>query len=603
MFYKTLKELQAGDIINEDLYHNDSLLIKKGTELQPQYITKLKRFCIDKIAILAPLQKISEQKIHTSFEQIIKQVEQSHPDKKTSLTFFYQTAQHLLSENRYGLALNSEEQLSMVIEQFEALMQNSFIHGLFLQLKDWDEYTYKHVVDVFVLGILFANYLGLPKLSFMAKACLLHDVGKLSVPLSIIQKNGALTYEEFELMKQHSIKGETMLDTEEETNGISYIVRQHHERLDGTGYPDGLKEDQIDNYTRILMIVDVYSALTLDRSYQAAKGSQEALSIMSLGQSKFDTVYLRKFMDMLHIYAKHSIVTLSSGEKAQVLEANDYYPYLPKLRNLTTKEIERLPINLSTHISKSTMLPQEALEQGVLHGSNFTYEQFVQELLAGDYFQASHVFRDLTHQLQLDQVYTDLIYKTLQALIHKLNEEEISLSDLYLAFQDINQLAFHNLDKIRGSIDTKRKILIVTPGIQDMPFISQFIQHCFRLKGWDAIVMEHQLAIVDIAKFMKRHHIHYVCTFLTPMSDVEEVELFMQVFKRYYPQYVVTLCTEFYQNNFTMKNHSDFHGTLEELMEKLAVFYSMTNNGDFLHFVPYTTSNSNVHTPSMLTLE
>lgn len=584
--YKTINELQVGDIVNEDLYFKQSLLIKKGTELQHSFITKLQRFGIRKIAVLAPIHKFSGQQLHHSFDQKIKQLEKMDQQENTTLASFYQTAKNLITENRYGLALNNEEQLTLVTDHFAALMKKPFVHKLFSKMKKRDAYTYKHVVDVFILGVLFAKYLGLPRVSFMAEACLLHDVGNLSVPLSILQKEGPLTIEEFEIVKKHPIAGEQILEAEEETHSVGYLARQHHERLDGSGYPDGLREENLDQYTRILMIVDVFSALTLDRSYQAAKSSQEALSIMSRSTGKFDSTYLKRFMEMLHIYAKNTVVRLSNGDVVQILEANDYNPYLPKLRNLKTKQIDRLPIHLSTNSAECLYLPQEAGEECSVHTNSYSWEQFMNYLLAGNYTQTVHAFRDITHQLSIDQTYMDIIKKTLLTIIKKLNSEDMTISEVYLAFQDIHQLLKQTKEPVLGSVDTKRKILVVTPGPQEMPLINRFIQHSFMLKGWEAISLEHELAIIDIATYMKRHDIKYMCTFLTPMTDISEIEMFLQVFKKYYPTFLVTLCTEFYQSSFSLKNHSDFFGSLEELIEKLTLFYSMSENGDFLDFTP-----------------
>ncbi|MDD3437139.1 MAG: HD domain-containing protein [Candidatus Gastranaerophilales bacterium] len=113
------------------------------------------------------------------------------------------------------------------------------------------------------------------EIDILMKGAILHDIGKIGIPDIILNKPGPLTAEEFEIMKTHTIIGENIIKSLKSFEGIRGIIRHHHEKLDGSGYPDGLNNGQIDIYTRIVAIVDIYDALTSDRPYRKCAMSQE----------------------------------------------------------------------------------------------------------------------------------------------------------------------------------------------------------------------------------------------------------------------------------------------------------------------------------------
>ena len=111
-------------------------------------------------------------------------------------------------------------------------------------------------------------------------ACLLHDVGKVAVPDNILLKPGPLDAEEMEIVKQHPVVGENICAPLRSFRSILPVIRHHHERMDGSGYPDGLRGEQIPVQARILQIADIYDALTTDRPYRVALTAEEALQIL-----------------------------------------------------------------------------------------------------------------------------------------------------------------------------------------------------------------------------------------------------------------------------------------------------------------------------------
>ncbi len=152
-----------------------------------------------------------------------------------------------------------------------------------LYVTSHDYYTYTHSIDVSTYALGFGAYLGLNEvqLQILGKGGMLHDLGKKKVPLEIINKNGKLTDEEFSIMKKHPTYGVEILKDMGETNDVvCKIIEQHHEKLDGKGYPKGLKANEIHPFAQIMAICDIFNALTTKRSYKDAMSSYEAFKIM-----------------------------------------------------------------------------------------------------------------------------------------------------------------------------------------------------------------------------------------------------------------------------------------------------------------------------------
>ena len=157
-----------------------------------------------------------------------------------------------------------------------------------LDVTSYDYYTYTHCVNVSLYALGFGAYLNFTKeqLKILMKAAILHDLGKKDVPNEIVNKNGKLTDEEFIIMKNHPTYSVELLKVLGEDSSLLFdIIEQHHEKIDGSGYPHGLKGDEINIYAQILAITDIFDALTTKRSYKEAMQSYEALAIMKNNMS------------------------------------------------------------------------------------------------------------------------------------------------------------------------------------------------------------------------------------------------------------------------------------------------------------------------------
>ena len=188
---------------------------------------------------------------------------------------------------------------------YERRLEESYlatIRALAMAIEAKDPYTRGHSERVAELSVRVAERMGLPEdeLRVLRFAGTLHDVGKIGVPGSVLTKPGRLTAEEFEQIRQHPVIGEKMIREAEFLTEARDIVRQHHERPDGTGYPDGLKGDEICLGARIMALADAYDAMTTDRTYRKAMAPEEAIEEMKrVSGSQFDPDYLEVFLSVI----------------------------------------------------------------------------------------------------------------------------------------------------------------------------------------------------------------------------------------------------------------------------------------------------------------
>lgn len=173
--------------------------------------------------------------------------------------------------------LQKEQEKVVKLEDKSNILNTLMKLNSFIKRKD--EYTKMHSDHVSNYAVLLGKSLGLSEneMELLRVGGELHDIGKVGIPDTIIQKQGGLSNEEFEIMKRHTIIGD-LIFPDEGYEDIKQIIRSHHEKIDGTGYPDGLKEDEIPYFAKILSVVDIFDAMTTQRSYNKMKTLEEAFT-------------------------------------------------------------------------------------------------------------------------------------------------------------------------------------------------------------------------------------------------------------------------------------------------------------------------------------
>jgi HD-GYP domain-containing protein (c-di-GMP phosphodiesterase class II) len=228
---------------------------------------------------------------------------------------------------RQGRRIDTERSEVLVGEIMESIKRNPDAMIWLTHLKDRDHYTALHSMNVCALALIFGHYLGLeePRLRELGMGALLHDIGKLRVPLEVLSKPDKLTNHEFDLVKRHPLHGlSILLDTHELPRSVLNVAHRHHEHIVGGGYPRGLKGKAIDFLSRITSIVDVYDALTSDRVYRDGMSSPEALKLMNQWRGKsLDGALLEHFIQCMGVFPSGSMVELQSGEVGVIVPARN----------------------------------------------------------------------------------------------------------------------------------------------------------------------------------------------------------------------------------------------------------------------------------------
>lgn len=271
------------------------------------------------------------------------------------------TLQRVLDDFRLSKEVSPAEIKSCVHGVIDGVMSNPNALALLSNLKSKQQDSVRHSLNVCVLSLLFGRYLGLgiEQLNILGYAALLHDVGEIKIPQSILDKHHrGLTPEEKKIMEMHTQYGAEILRKNPEIPEIAAkVAHSHHERVNGKGYPRGLKGPDIDLYSKIVCIVDVYEIVTNNPGAKVQISCPNALkSIYSLCDSYFDRDLVEDFIKCLGIYPVGSVVELDSGELAIVITVKPDKHLLPTVMIIRdSKGIPRYPpqiINLDNFKDK-----------------------------------------------------------------------------------------------------------------------------------------------------------------------------------------------------------------------------------------------------------
>jgi putative nucleotidyltransferase with HDIG domain len=224
----------------------------------------------------------------------------------------------------------------MVDSLAQAVAQNRTALLALTALKNYDNYTFTHMVNVSILTMGQARGIGVEgaMLREFGLAALMHDIGKVKTPTEILNKPEKLNEKEFEILKRHTVDGAEILRKTPEIPALAPIVAfEHHLRADGTGYPVGVARPYLNLGTMLCGIADVYDAMRSQRVYQEAFPTDRILAVLQRNDGKqFDQHLVRRFSQLVGIFPVGNLVRLNTGEIAVVIKAHAPDPYRPRVK-------------------------------------------------------------------------------------------------------------------------------------------------------------------------------------------------------------------------------------------------------------------------------
>lgn len=334
-----LHKVTLGMTLAEDVYNGTQLLIPKDTVIDDEAMKMLHNSSIvivsiyDKSSVDEPITIEETPETPAPVIEMPKQthaekVRQSEPFKKVEKQFIKSTEK--LSYQLTDIATkNKEVDLDSLFESANEIMAgetNTYqLMDILSNIRYFDDSTYAHSMNVALLANIMGRWLHMndQELKLLTVSGMLHDIGKVLIPPEIIKKPGALTDEEFAIIKQHPLKGYQLLKEKNVDERISRAALSHHEKCDGSGYPFGLNRYQISEIAKIITIVDIYEAMTANRCYRNGLCPFDVIKMLEdEGNEKYEPKYLIPFLQGISDTYLHNTVMLSDGRQGEVIMTN-----------------------------------------------------------------------------------------------------------------------------------------------------------------------------------------------------------------------------------------------------------------------------------------
>jgi len=312
----SILECPDGYEIADDVFSKyGSMIVGKNTIVNEYIRQKLMNFNVDRIAVFKPASpKDSVDNPKTAYIETKKRYLKSINSVKA-----------VINDLAAGRGLDYEKINEISGSFYKNMSSNFALIECLNQVKDADEYTYYHCINVSLYSMLIGRWLKLPEdeIKLLMNAGILHDVGKSKVPMEILNKRGPLNQKEFDVIKKHSIYGfEIIKDIPDINKKVKSAVLMHHEKGNGTGYPFGVSGEGINYFAKIISIADVFDALTSERVYKSRLTPFDTFrefERMGLGEGHYDPGILLTFLYNISQYYVGSKVMMNTGKVGEII--------------------------------------------------------------------------------------------------------------------------------------------------------------------------------------------------------------------------------------------------------------------------------------------
>jgi HD-GYP domain-containing protein (c-di-GMP phosphodiesterase class II) len=338
-----LSKITPDMCLGKSIYHYNQLLLTAGIKDISRFSQNLLKLGITSVYV--------EDDIYEDIEIIDAVSEATRLKCKDALQ---NAIDHFRLQGSFDMCSISEATSSLIDE----ILSRPDVLISLNDIETTDDSTLVHSVNTTVFSLIIGQQLHFSELELkaLAEGTILHDIGKTLVNPKILYKNGKLTSDEFNLVKRHTIAGYELLKTNPLLTELSRIISlQHHERLDGTGYPYGLNANEIHPFAKIVAVADMYDALTAERCYRKSLSNYQAYEILVKDSVfKLDASILSQFLKNIAVYPNGTLVKLSDGTKAIIKTQNPGVPLSPNVMVIETvngKDVKLYDLDLSTTLN------------------------------------------------------------------------------------------------------------------------------------------------------------------------------------------------------------------------------------------------------------
>lgn len=324
-----LHKVTLGMTIAEDVYRDSQLLVQKGTIVDDEVLQILRYSSI----IAVPVYGKDDSKKPTATVKMPKKTHAEQLRSSEEFIKFEENFQEATEEFTYTLndiaSRNKDIDVDGLFDAANDIMAgttNTYqLMDILSNIRYFDDSTYAHSLNVAMLANILGRWLDLGEhdLKALTVAGMLHDIGKVLIPAEIIKKPGRLTEEEFNMIKQHPLKGYQLLKSKKIDENICQAALLHHEKCDGSGYPLGVKGDKINNMAKLITIIDIYEAMTANRVYRQGICPFAVIQMFEEeGYSKYDPKYLLPFLQGISDTYLHNNVMLNDDRQGEIILTN-----------------------------------------------------------------------------------------------------------------------------------------------------------------------------------------------------------------------------------------------------------------------------------------